>query len=207
MKKVITVLFTIIFILYPLFIYVASHYIKLQWLIWGVLCVFIFRGVMLIASTVKIKTNNPEHSPNLSMQQQAATLKGIGIYSAFIGVALAIGALVFDSQQALLFYPVFINVLLFTVFFTSLFRPITMIEYFARLQKPALPVKAIRYTRKVTQVWCLFFVLNGSVAFYTALFADLSLWTLYNGVISYILMATLFVTEWLIRHFWLTKRV
>lgn len=206
MKKVISILFTVIFALYPLLVYVASHYFTLQWLTLGMLCFFICRGLILIFGSIKTQVTNLEYSSQKSMQQQANALKGIGFYSMSIGVVLGIGALALDSQKALLFYPVLINGVLFGVFFSSLFRPITMIEYFARLKKPMLPPEVIGYTRKVTQIWCLFFVLNGSVALYTVLSANLSVWTLYNGVISYILMAALFAIEWLIRHFWLTKR-
>jgi len=57
----------------------------------------------------------------------------------------------------------------------------------------------VAYTRRVTQVWCGFFVLNGSVALVTALWASDATWALYNGLISYCLMGCLFAGEWLVR--------
>ena len=74
-----------------------------------------------------------------------------------------------------------------------------MIERLARLQEPDLPAAGVAYTRRVTQVWCGFFIVNGSVSLLTALFASDAGWALYNGVISYALMGLLFVGEWLIR--------
>jgi len=55
------------------------------------------------------------------------------------------------------------------------------------------------YTRRLTKVWIAFFIANGLVALWTALYATLKTWTLYNGLISYILIAVLFVGEWPVR--------
>ncbi|NRB38726.1 MAG: hypothetical protein HRU20_09710 [Pseudomonadales bacterium] len=106
-----------------------------------------------------------------------------------------------NSSIALRFYPVLINSGLFTLFFYSLFNSPTIIERLARLQEPDLPESGVIYTRKVTIVWCLFFIFNGSIAAYTALYCDLKTWTLYNGLIAYLLMGSLFGTEFIIRFF------
>ncbi|EEW0242239.1 hypothetical protein K7B81_RS09740, partial [Escherichia coli] len=59
--------------------------------------------------------------------------------------------------------------------------------------------KGVRYTRHVTQIWCGFFIINGGIALFTALYADMSLWTAWNGMIAYLLMGTLMAGEWLLR--------
>jgi hypothetical protein len=46
----------------------------------------------------------------------------------------------------------------------SLLSGPSMIERLARLREPDLPPEAIRYTRRVTQAWCVFFVFNGGIA-------------------------------------------
>jgi uncharacterized membrane protein len=51
----------------------------------------------------------------------------------------------------------------------------------------------------VTQVWCLFFLCNGGVALYTALYSSLAFWTLYNGLIAYVLMGLVFAIEYGVR--------
>lgn len=76
-----------------------------------------------------------------------------------------------------------------------------MIERFARLHEPDLPESGVRYTRKVTFVWCAFFILNGAAALWTALQASLELWALYNGLIAYVLMGALLGGEFLVRGF------
>jgi uncharacterized membrane protein len=74
-----------------------------------------------------------------------------------------------------------------------------MIERMARLSDPALPAYAIAYTRRVTQVWCGFFVMNGTLALLTAVWASAAIWSLYNGVLAYVLMGCLFAGEYLVR--------
>ncbi len=58
---------------------------------------------------------------------------------------------------------------------------------------------AVRYTRRVTQVWCGFFIVNGGVSLWTCLHGNVHLWTLWNGMLSYVLMAALFAGEWVVR--------
>ena len=70
---------------------------------------------------------------------------------------------------------------------------------FARLRTPELDDYAIGYTRILTAVWVSFFIANGSIAAWTALYASIDTWTLYNGLISYVLIAVLFVGEWPVR--------
>jgi hypothetical protein len=48
-------------------------------------------------------------------------------------------------------------------------------------------------------VWCTFFTFNGLVAAALALWATLYWWTLYNGLIAYILMGMLFAAEYIPR--------
>ena len=96
-------------------------------------------------------------------------------------------------------YPVAVNLALLASFGWSLRRPPTVIERMARLQEPDLPAYAVAYTRRVTQAWCLFFLLNAAVSSATALWATEAVWALYNGVIAYGLMGLMFAAEWLIR--------
>ena len=78
-------------------------------------------------------------------------------------------------------YPVIVNATLCGVFAYSLVIPPTTIERIARLRDPQLPAPAIAYTRRVTQVWCVFFFVNSAIALYTALYASSALWSFYNG--------------------------
>ena len=97
------------------------------------------------------------------------------------------------------YYPLLVNAALLLLFAGSLWRGMPVVERLARLQDPTLPAEGVRYTRRVTQVWCVFFIINGSIAAYTALFSSFSHWAWYNGGVAYLLMGLLFAGEWLVR--------
>jgi len=109
-----------------------------------------------------------------------------------------------EDPRWLLWYPVLINAGLCAVFGASLVRGMPAIERLARLGeaaagRPDLPPSGVRYTRRVTQVWTVFFALNGATAAALALWAPARWWTLYNGCISYILIGVLIAGEWVVR--------
>jgi uncharacterized membrane protein len=110
-----------------------------------------------------------------------------------------------NSELLLRLYPVAMNFGLLSLFFLSLFFPPSMIERFARLGDPHLPAAAIRYTRRLTQIWCAFFIANGVIALYTALCASRDAWALYNGLIAYLLMGALLGGERLFRRFFVRE--
>lgn len=118
------------------------------------------------------------------------------------GLLLLAGTTALTNSELLLrFYPAAVNLGMLLLFAGSLFFPPSMIERFARLADPDLPVAAIVYTRHVTQIWCLFFIANGGAAIYTALYSSRDGWALYNGLIAYLLMGGLFGGEWFYRRF------
>lgn len=118
--------------------------------------------------------------------------------------ALALAALLWRSNDPVwvLSYPIFMNALMLSLFAASLLHPPSVIERLARLRHPDLPPEGVAYTRRVTQVWCGFFVVNGGVAAWTAFAASRETWVLYNGLIAYLLMGALFAGEWLFRRWY-----
>ena len=119
--------------------------------------------------------------------------------ASFLGVAaIGVSALT-DSTIGFKLYPLAVNFAMLMVFAYSYIKPPTVIETFARLTEKNISSQAIKYTANVTLVWCLFFTANGLVSLYTALFTPLDIWMIYNGFISYILMALLMLVEYLVR--------
>jgi uncharacterized membrane protein len=114
-------------------------------------------------------------------------------------LALAALAIWYNALLPLKLYPAMVSAAFLGVFAYSLLAPPTIIERMARGRGPELPPFVIAYTRRVTQVWCGFFLLNGSIALGTALWAPPAIWSLYTGVISYVLMGLLFAAEYLVR--------
>ena len=96
-------------------------------------------------------------------------------------------------------YPVVVNLGMLALFGLSLIFPPTIIERIARIREPLLSSAGVQYTKRVTQVWCAFFIVNGTIAWITVFYASDEIWSLYNGLIAYVLMGLLFGIEYLCR--------
>ncbi|RTE65955.1 hypothetical protein EH243_09745 [Amphritea opalescens] len=114
-----------------------------------------------------------------------------------MGVALV--AIIGGIQQGLMFYPVLVNFSMLIIFASSLYARQTVVEKMARIKEPNLSPQGVDYTRKVTRVWCAFFVLNGGISAATAIWASEQVWMLYNGLIAYLLIGFLMAAEWVVR--------
>lgn len=110
-----------------------------------------------------------------------------------------------NSETLLRLYPVAMCAGMLALFGMSLISPPSMVERFSRLVTPSLPAEGIIYTRHVTQVWCVFFVCNGAMAFYSAFYCSREFWALYNGFIAYLLMGALFSGEWVYRQYRISR--
>lgn len=107
--------------------------------------------------------------------------------------------LVWGQQLGLKFYPVMVNLGFLGLFVGSLIFPPTIVERMARMREPDLSPRGVAYTYKVTWVWIVFFIVNGSIASLTAVWGSDEIWVLYNGFIAYLLIGILAGGEWLVR--------
>lgn len=158
---------------YPLLVYLALGHFEPRWL-----ALLLFALALLRAATAREPV-------------WLAAAAGAGVLAALTTL--------FNAALPLKLYPVLVNATLLAVFGISLRYPPTVVERLARLRDPQLPPSGVAYTRRVTQVWCGFFVVNGLAALATALYAGDRAWALYNGFIAYVLMGLLFAGEWLVR--------
>ncbi|RRJ82780.1 hypothetical protein [Aestuariirhabdus litorea] len=173
-----TLLLGLLAALYPLAVYLGLSYWSAQAVVPVLLALFSLRWILGRSSP------GPQHTSS---------------WVAAAGVGLMLVALVLNTDLPLRVYPVVVNATLLALFGYSLWRGPSVAERIARLTQPDLPAEGVRYCRQVTLCWCLFFLLNGSLALYTSLWASLELWTLYNGLIAYLLIGTLAGAEWLYR--------
>jgi len=126
------------------------------------------------------------------------------IISAGLMFTAGLAGLLFNSSLFLKLYPVLMNVVMLASFGYTLLSPPSMIFRFAVLQdkkiRGSLAEKRIEnYCRKVTVVWCAFFIINGGIAAWTVFSGSDLIWSVYNGGLSYILIGSLFVSELIIR--------
>lgn len=110
------------------------------------------------------------------------------------------------SHWVLLLPPIAIPLSLLIVFGNSL-RPgqVPMATRFAQLARGSLPPDLARYTRSVTVLWTVVFVLLTLSAILLALFASREWWSLATNFLHYLLIGAVFVAEyayrrWHLRH-------
>ncbi|MBR9911156.1 MAG: hypothetical protein GYB33_12480 [Gammaproteobacteria bacterium] len=166
---------------YPLFVYLGLQHLDSRWI-----------SLMMLA-IVSLRLLNFKTSSAMTVALVCAL------------AAATIITFVSGSEIGLLLYPVLANFVLFVLFMSSWVCPPTIIERIARLKEPDLPAHGVTYTRHVTLVWCLFFAINGSLAAYS-ITVSREWWALYNGFISYLLMAALFLVEVLLRGYFKEKK-
>jgi uncharacterized membrane protein len=104
-------------------------------------------------------------------------------------------ALVFNEGRFFLFVPVLVNAALFVSFARTLRAGPSMVESLARQRFGHVPPEHVGYCRRVTEVWCAFFVVNSALILWLALGARIEYWALYTGLIAYVLVAALFTAE------------
>jgi len=107
-----------------------------------------------------------------------------------------------QSEFLLRFYPVAMNLVFSAFFFLSLRKEITLIEKFSQYFVKNPEPHQRKYMRGLTKAWGLLLLLNACLASYTACCSSLEVWTLYNGVISYVLFGLFSLAELVNRHFY-----
>lgn len=116
-----------------------------------------------------------------------------------LALALLALSMLVNSVRSLLLVPLCINGALLLTFGPTLFEERPLIERFARLQDPDLTPPEQRWCRTWTAIWTGFFAINMLLAGAFALRRSMEWWTLYNGLISYVVMGLLFATEYVVR--------
>lgn len=161
-------------VLYPLAIWFGHGSVEPRWL----------AGLLLLTVALRL--------PALRLSRAARW--------AAVGALVLVGCAIWSNMLLpLKLYPVLISLGFLAAFGASLLTPVSAIERMARLGGQDIAPVAQAYMRTLTQVWCCFFFVNGLIALGTALWASAAVWSLYTGVISYVLMGILFGGEYLVR--------
>ncbi len=101
--------------------------------------------------------------------------------------------------------PVGLNLLLAVMLGQSLSAGQTPLitRFAAAIRGTALPQPVQDYTRKVTLLWMLFFIVMALVGATLAVFASLQTWSWFANVLSWLLVTTMLVLEFLFRRWYL----
>ena len=114
-------------------------------------------------------------------------------------LAVLVLAALMNDHRLVLALPVLVNAILLLHFAGSLVGPVPLVERLARLEQPELSPSEVRYCRSVTWLWVSFFVVNGVLAGILAVTGPLSLWAVYTGFVSYLLIGLVFTGEFIVR--------
>ena len=204
---------TVTLVAYPFAVFFGIQYLDVRYLgvVLAALFLVRFLAVFLKKSALLKKPPTANTTSEQAPKSSTSPLPKSMVYLPLAGAALALLASAANHTQILQFYPILMSLLMLFIFASTLIYPPSLIERFARLQlrlrgkEDFLPPEAIQYTKKVTMVWCVFFVFNASIASYSCFWGSLEFWTLYNGLISYLLMGALFAGEFLVRQ-WVMKK-
>lgn len=201
MKKFLKALFYVIAALYPILVFTLLVVFKVETKILS-LCIVALAAAFFLSATGSKKTSDKKGALDWKPLLSSVLFLAAGLFCFFTG-----------KEFFLKLYSVVINATLLVVFGSTLFLEPNIIFRFATLADKSISGSSYEnqvklYCRNVTIVWCCFFILNGTTAVITT-FADKlfnlsseearKVWAVYNGGISYVLMGTLFVVEFIIR--------
>lgn len=181
MRSILIAIATVSTLSYPLLVYFGIAHANVR----PALFALFFLGIAAIRFQLS------QHKNDSSV---VTTLAAITLYS----IVLAIS----DSEWVLRLYPVFVSFSVAGLFLVSVFQDESLIERTARLHGQHLSPLAKNYTRKLTAIWGIVLLINGSISFYLALFASREAWALYCGLLSYLCFALLFALEYLYRMYY-----
>ena len=119
----------------------------------------------------------------------AVVLVGLSVYFA-------------DSMQFIVYAPPLAAFAFMALFFYRTLRPgsVPLITRVARMEHPDLPPDMARYSRMLTWVWSLCFMLLFGVALVLAPLLDLNMWSRWVHGLGYVVPGVLFLGEHAYRH-------
>lgn len=190
MAKKLKVLLNILSFTYPAVVFLLLVVLKLPVRVFSLFILVLLVGYVSI-SAIKNKQEKRR------FERKMALVTGLLFF-------LVAASFITNLSTFIRLYSFFVNMGLLVGFASSLFLPESIIYRFATLAQPSIKHSITRekvkaYCKKVTMIWCAFFVINGAIAFFTAIFFPEKIWAIYNGLVSYILIGILFTGEFIVR--------
>jgi uncharacterized membrane protein len=115
-------------------------------------------------------------------------------------MAFLVVAAVVNEEHVTRLGPALPNVVMLLSFGRTLRSGPSLIESLARLRWGELPPHVVTYCWRLTLLWCVFFAANAAFISWLAFYGTLASWTIYTGLLAYLLAGGLFLAELLYRH-------
>lgn len=127
----------------------------------------------------------------------------------YIGIAfLALFNIIAEYDFVIYLPPIIIPAFMLTLFASSLIKGeealITQIA--RRINDGELSEKEMKYTRQVTWVWVIFFIAMIMETVLLTIYADRETWSVFTNIYNYLLIAALFIIEYIFRMFYLKRK-
>ena len=186
-KSILRILFNVVLAMYPLLLF---YFLTIQMVPIRIFSLFIV-ALALVEFIVRIK-------------RKSDNKLGLNSWNSIVLLFIGVFGFIFNSTTVLKLSPILMNIILLYTFGITLFKPPTMIYRFAVLADKSIPKslgekKIAAYCYKVTVIWSVFFIINGSIAALTVFSGSILIWTIYNFGVSYILAGILFACEFIVR--------
>jgi uncharacterized membrane protein len=118
-----------------------------------------------------------------------------GLMMAFLVVAALL-----NEEHVTRLGPAVPNVVMLLAFGRTLRRGPSLIETIARMRRGDLAPHVVIYCWRLTLLWSVFFAVNAAFIAWLAFYGSLASWTIYTGLLAYLLAGGLFLAEVLYRH-------
>lgn len=200
MKKVSGIILTVITVLYPILVFTLLVLLKLPVRVLS-LCVMVLAIAPFLSATSSIKQRNLDSKKALDWRP---------VFSSVLFLIAGLFCFITQKSLFLKLYSVSVSILFLFAFASTFFiKPNIIFRFACMMNKNIIgspgEKQILKYCLKVTVVWCIFFILNGSISVWTAVHdfgsekLNNQIWSVYNGGISYVLMGMLFAVELIVR--------
>lgn len=156
---------------------------------------FLYAGLYIIFVSLILTAQN-------SYQGYKLLAFALGLFTLSIATTLW-----FNKQLIIFLPPILIPLTLAYIFGKTLLGNqqafITVMAQ--KIRSTPLIEREIKYTRIITYLWVIFFIVISVEALYLAFFSDITTWSYVTNFLNYILIAAMFVVEYVVRRIVLSE--